>query len=425
MQRKVLMAVAKRELEKATLLCKRLREIHSGRIASLAAICALAIVAVVYGSPRSQASPVPAAQQASPATNPAQAREAQAAPAPPAAQQTAATQQPAIKADVKIVSVLATVRDKKGKIVPDLKKENFVLTEDGRPETISYFAAETDVPLTMGLLVDTSMSQRNVLGQERDASQVFLDHSLRQDKDKAFLIQFAREVELLQDITPSRDKLEKALQSLSAPEFSNTRGQGSPSDDGGDSQARRGGGTLLYDAIYLASNELMLKQTGRKALVVLTDGVDRGSKVSLIDAIESAQHADTLVYSILFADHDESGYGGHHGGFGGPGMGRGGGGMGWPGGAGGGQGRSREQRPDGKKILERISHETGGRMFEVTKKETVDQIYAEIGEELRNQYSLGYTPTPTDAGPGYRKIVLTTTQKDLVVQARDGYYADK
>ncbi|MFY9752686.1 MAG: VWA domain-containing protein [Candidatus Acidiferrales bacterium] len=420
MQRNILMVVAKRELEKAALLCQRPREIRSGRIASLAAICALAIVAVVCGSPRSEASLVPAAQQASPA----QAGEAQAAPAPPVAQQPAATEQPTIKADVKIVSVLATVRDKKGKIVPDLKKENFVLTEDGRPETISYFAAETDVPLTMGLLVDTSMSQRNVLGQERDASQVFLDHSLRQDKDKAFLIQFAREVELLQDITASRDKLEKALQSLSAPEFSNTRGQGSPSDDGGDSQARRGGGTLLYDAIYLASNELMLKQKGRKALVVLTDGVDRGSKVSLIDAIESAQHADTLVYSILFADHDEGGYGGHHGGFGGPGMGRGGG-MGWPGGAGGGQGRPREQRPDGKKILERISHETGGRMFEVTKKETVDHIYAEIGEELRNQYSLGYTPTPTDAGPGYRKIVLTTTQKDLVVQARDGYYADK
>jgi VWFA-related protein len=330
---------------------------------------------------------------------------------------------------VKIVSVLATVRDKKGKIVPTLTKSDFVLSEDGRPQTITYFAAETDLPLTMGLLVDTSRSQQNVMGQERDASQTFLDHTLREGKDKAFLIHFDHEVELLQDITPSREKLEKALQLLNTPEFSDTRGQGQdPDDNGGGSGGRqqyRGGGTLLYDAIYLASNDLMAKQKGRKALIVLTDGVDRGSKESLTEAIESAQQADTAVYSILFASHEQGEYGHHHGGFGGPGMGRGGGG--WPGGGGpgGGPGRSREERPDGKKVLQRISSETGGRMFEVSKKETVDDIYAQIGEELRNQYDLGYTPTPTDAGAGYRKIELTTTQKDLTVQARQGYYADK
>lgn len=338
----------------------------------------------------------------------------------------ATTQQPAIKSTVKMVSVLATVRDKHGKIVANLTKDNFTLTEDGRPQTISYFSAETDLPLTMGLLVDTSWSQRNVLGQERDASNAFLNQTLREDKDKAFLIHFDREVELLQDLTSSRQKLAQAIGLLNVPEFNNASAQSSPPDDdgrGNDSHARHGGGTLLYDAVYLASNEITAKQQGRKALIVLSDGVDRGSKVSLSDAIESAQHADTLVYSILIADHEGEHYGGHHGGFGGPGMGRGGGG--WPGqgGPGGGNRRPREERPDGKKILEQISRETGGRMFEVSKKETVDQIYAQIGEELRNQYLLGYAPAPTDEGPGYRKIVVTTNQKDLAVQARDGYYA--
>jgi VWFA-related protein len=177
----------------------------------------------------------------------------------------------------------------------------------------------------------------------------------------------------------------------------------------------------------------MKKQQGRKALFVLSDGVDHGSKETLEEAVESAQRADTSVYSILFAD-DESherggGFGGGHGGWGGMGRGPGGGGGGgWPGGGGGGGGgggrRPQEERPDGKKVLERISTETGGRMFEVSKKLSIDQIYAQVEEELRNQYSLGYAPNPPNPGAGYHKIHLTTNQKDLTVQARDGYYSD-
>jgi VWFA-related protein len=323
--------------------------------------------------------------------------------APEQSSQSAA--QPKIAVEVKTVSVLATVRDKHGKTISNLAKEDFALTEDGHPQPIDYFARESDLPLRLGLLVDTSLSQRRVLEQERSASYSFLDHLLRVDKDLAFVIHFDREVELLQEFTPLRPKLQAALQSLQTPEFS---GRGSGGSGGGGTR-QRGGGTLLYDAIYLAADELMSKQQGRKSLIVLSDGVDHGSKESLPTAIEKAQRADTVVYSILFKD--DEGYlnpGGRMGGMGGGGR-RG--------------GRFPPQdRPDGKKVLQQISKETGGRLFEVSKKETVDKIYAQIEEELRNQYSLGYTPDE-NAGPGYHKIQLLLKQKDLVVQARDGYYA--
>jgi VWFA-related protein len=171
---------------------------------------------------------------------------------------------------------------------------------------------------------------------------------------------------------------------------------------------------VLYDAVLLASDELMRKQSGRKALVVLSDGVDHGSKVTLADAIASAQRADTLTYSIYFPG-EEQGY--NPGGFGG------GRGMGRRGGMGGPR-MPTEARPDGKKILERISKETGGAFFEVSSKQPIEKTFSEIQEELRNQYSLGYTSDKTDAGPGYRKIRVTADQKGLAVQARDGYYAD-
>ena len=333
-------------------------------------------------------------------------------------------QGPTISVNVKLVTMFATVRDKRGQLVRNLTKDDFVLEQDGHPQTISYFAPDSDLPLTLGLLVDTSMSQRRVLDQERDASHAFLDHMLREDKDKAFVIHFDREVELLQDLTSSRQKLEASLDQLGRPQFSQTGGGsssgGDPDGGGGGGRGSHGyggGGTLLYDAVFLASDELMKKQQGRKAIIVLTDGVDRGSKETLRDAIETAERADTLVYSILFADKDAYGNGGGYGGghMGGGGMGGGGGHRHYP----------QESRPDGKKILQQLSKETGGRFFEVTKKESIDQIYAEIDEELRNQYALGYTPDKADASVGYHKIQLTTKQKDAVVQTREGFYIDR
>jgi VWFA-related protein len=368
------------------------------------------------------------------------------APQPVPAPQSPAAQPPAtpqpqipkvnskIAVEVKTVSVLATVRDKHGKIFSNLSKDDFVLQEDGRPQTINYFQRESDLALRLGLLVDTSLSQRKVLDQERSASYSFLDHLLREDKDLAFVIHFDRDVELLQDFTPARPKLQAALQKLQTPQvdssggssgggsgggggYGGSGGGGGGGYGGGHGGHQHGGGTHLYDAIYLASDELMNKQQGRKALIILSDGVDRGSKETLNEAIESAQRADTVIYSILFKD--EEGYGGYP-----PGM------MGGPRGPYGGGGHHgggrypQEERPDGKKILEQISKATGGQLYQESKKETVDKIYAEIEEELRNQYSIGYTPDK-DTGPGYHKIQLATKNKDLTVQARDGYYTNQ
>jgi len=339
-------------------------------------------------------------------------QQSQAQPAPAQSQQQQ-PQEPQLKiaVEVKAVSVLATVRDKHAKIITNRSKDDFVLEEDGRPQTINYFLKESDLPLRLGLLVDTSLSQRRVLESERSASYSFLDHLLRADKDLAFVIHFDRQVELLQDFTPSRPKLQAALQSLQTPQYNSDRGSGGTSSGGGGGgrgSRQRGGGTQLYDAVYLASDELMSKQKGRKALIILSDGVDIGSIESLTTAIATAQRADTVIYSVLYKDEDSYAYPG--GMMGSRGGGRRGGG--YP---------QQQQRPDGKKVLQQISKETGGRLFEVSKKETVDKIYSEIDEELRSQYSLGYTPDK-DTGPGYHKIQVTTKQKELTVQARDGYY---
>lgn len=322
---------------------------------------------------------------------------------------------PKIAVEVKTVSVLATVRDKHGKIISNLAKDDFQLDEDGRPQTINYFAYESDLPLRLGLLVDTSLSQRRLIDQERSASYSFLDHLLREGKDLAFVIHFDREVELLQEFTPSRPKLQAALQALQTRQVEGGGGGGRGSGGangggggGGRSRGSHGGGTLLYDAIYLASDELMSKEQGRKALIILSDGVDHGSKETMAEAIATAQRADTVIYSILFADEEENS---RPGGFG----------MGGHGGGHGGRFPRQEQSPEGKKILEQISKETGGHTFKVSKKETVDAIYAQIVEELRNQYSLAYTPDMGNT-PGYHKIHLVAKPKDLVVQARDGYY---
>ena len=349
-------------------------------------------------------------------------------------------QAPTFSTDVKVVNVFATVRDKDGKVVPDLTRDDFNLLEDGRPQKIQYFSRQSDLPLTLGLLVDTSMSERRMLGTERDASYSFLEKVLRPASDKAFLIHFDHEVELLQDLTSSRERLEKALALIDRPSWKDNNdpsgtgsSNGNPSGGWGGGGGGRGGygrhgggggshggGTAFYDAIYLAADDLLKKQTGRKALIMLTDGEDNASKVSLPEAIRTAQRADALGYAVRIADDEQP----FNRGFGGPGMGRHGGGMG-RGGGGGPYGRfPGAERPDGKKILQQISRETGGAYFEVSKKKSVDQIYSEIEEELRNQYSIGYTPDRALSEGGYRKIQVTVKGKKYTVQARDGYYAE-
>jgi VWFA-related protein len=324
--------------------------------------------------------------------------------------------QPSFSADVSVVSVLATVRDKDGKIVRDLSREDFTVLEDGRPQTIRYFSRQSDLPLIVGLLVDTSLSERNMLATEREATRTFLQQVLRPEKDQAFLIHFDHDVELLQDVTSSRERLEKALALLEIssprprwrPDNYTAGGQTWPGGGGWPGGPRRGGGrsgghgpgrrfgpggTAFYDAVYLASDEILKNQSGRKALMLLTDGEDTASKISLAEAISSCERADTLAYSIRIAD-DET-FGVHRAGF---------------------------ERPDGKKILKQISKATGGAYFEMSKKKSVAQIYTNIEEDLRNQYSLGYSSDRPAGDTGYRKIALTVNRKGLLVRSRDGYY---
>lgn len=368
---------------------------------------------------------------------------------------------PTISVNVKVVNVLATVRDKHGNIVSSLKKEDFRLEEDGRLQAIRYFSQETNLPLTLGLMVDTSLSQRNVLDEERRASYSFLDQMLRPDRDQAFVIHFDEEVELLQDVTNSKQKLEAALRDIEIDHPQNARnsggnsGGGYPGGGGGYPGAGggypgggypgggypgrrfpRGGGypgggggypsgggrypagggrgsakgTLLYDGVYLAADQMMRNQTGRKALILLTDGVDQGSKYSLETAVEEAQRTDTMVYGILFSD--ESAYQSVRR----PDWGRGGGRMPFP-------MPTQQGHADGKKVLKKMSEETGGRFFEVSNKEPIDQIYAQIQEELRKQYNLGFSSDKPPSQSEFRKLKVTTTNKDLQVQSRDGYYA--
>lgn len=307
----------------------------------------------------------------------------------PAAQPPASTQQAAaaiptttLTVDARLVTLPVTVRDKKGQLVSTLTRNDFTLQEDGRPETIKFFNLDKDLPLTLGLLVDTSGSMRNVLDQERSASKTFFDQMFTMPADKGFLLHFDREVELLQDLTPSKEKLAAALQQLGPGEDNSS--SSSDSGDSGASGGRRHGGTQLYDAIYLASDELLKKQPGRKAIVLFSDGEDRGSKETLNEAIETAQRAETSVYTVYFKgeEHRDNGMGRSRGGGGGwPGGGGRypGGGGGWPGSGGGGNGgggRGGGQRPsdephvDGKKIMQQIADDTGGRFFEAKKKKT-------------------------------------------------------
>jgi VWFA-related protein len=281
--------------------------------------------------------------------------------------------------DVKVVNILATVRTKSGEIVNDLNKEDFAVSENGRPQAIKYFSRESDLPLTIGLMVDTSMSQARVLESERAASFQFVDQVLRPNKDKVFVMQFDMAVLTRQELTSSRRDLEQSLPYVDTPSRNEL-------------QAQRGGGTLLFDAVVRASREIMSGQRNRKALIILSDGGDNGSDQTLTSAIEAAQRADTLIYSILFADPAYSG-----------GYGAG----------------------EGKTAMVRLAKETGGGFFEVSKKLTIGEIYGIIEQELRSQYSLGFVSDQPVRVSEFRKLQLAADRKDLVVQARDRYWAQR
>ncbi|HTS25170.1 MAG TPA: VWA domain-containing protein, partial [Bryobacteraceae bacterium] len=255
---------------------------------------------------------------------------------PPPQPAAAADQDQPIKVDVDVVSILASVRDKKGALIPTLEKNDFTVLEDGKSQEIKYFTRETDLPLTIGLLVDTSGSQRNLIDIERNAASQFFSQVLRK-KDEAFLIQFGEETELLQDYTSSTRLLTEGLNQLRVSSGVGGFGPGPVPTAGGPR------GTVLYDAVYLAASEKLRTEVGRKVIVVITDGVDQGSRLSIAQAIEAAQKADAVIYSIDYSD--PSAYGGY-------GMIFGGGG--------------------GEAYLRRMSDETGGHVFKVDRKHPLD-----------------------------------------------------
>ncbi|MGO9337551.1 MAG: VWA domain-containing protein [Terracidiphilus sp.] len=359
----------------------------------------------------------------------------------PAAQQPASDQPAAtLKIQAREVVLPVTVRDKHGALVTSLKISDFTLTEDGRPETIKSFTRESNLPFRLGLLVDTSRSVSGALDNERKAAEKFVDQMLPADpksaaqKDEAFLIHFDHEVELLEDFTNSREKLHHELDDMgpTRAESNSSAGPETTGDDRGSSQSRRRGGTQLYDAIYLASHELMEPKDGRKELVVFSDGADRGSKETLNDAVDAADKANVSIYTIYFKGEQESngfgnGYpGGRRGGMGGGGYPGGGGGYpggGYPGGGRRGPDTTAANGVDGKKIMEKIATRTGGRYFEAKKKDNLDEIYSQIAEELRGQYLLTYTPDVVDKEGGFHKIALKASKDDLQVVTREGYFA--
>jgi len=297
-------------------------------------------------------------------------------------------QMPTIKVDVDVVNILASVRDKRGALIPTLQKEDFIVLEDGKAQTIKYFTKETDLPLTIGLLVDVSGSQRNLIDIERSAASQFFRDVLRK-KDLAFLISFGEENELLQDYTGSARLLTEGLSQLRVSSGVGGIHPGPVPTMGGPR------GTVLYDAIYLAADEKLKGEVGRKVIVVITDGVDQGSRMTRNQAIEAAQKADAVIYSIDYSD--PRAYGGGFGSFGGGGLGEG--------------------------ELRKMSDETGGRVYKVDRRHSLEDVFKELQDEMRSQYSIAYTPSNEVKDGGYRHLDVRLANKELKAQARKGYYA--
>src|SRR5450755_3949966 len=258
---------------------------------------------------------------------------------------------PSITVDVSLVNILASVHDKHGGLIGNLNKDDFTILEDGKPQTIKYFTRETDLPLTIGLLIDVSASQKNLLDIEKRAAHQFFSQVLRK-KDEAFLISFGQESELLQDYTNSPKLLQSGLSQLQINSGASGIGPGPVPTI---SQPR---GTVLYDAVYLAAHEKLRAEVGRKVIVLITDGVDQGSKLRIEEAIEAAQKSDAVVYSIDYAD--PSAYGMFSFGV-------------------------------SDSALQKMSGETGGRVFKVDRRHTLEDVFKELQDEMRSQYAIAYT----------------------------------
>lgn len=294
-------------------------------------------------------------------------------PASPAPAQVATNTAPGddqtLSVNVDLVNILFTVADRKGKFVTHLKKEDFRVFEDEKLQSITNFSSESDLPLTIALLIDTSGSIRDKLKFEEDAAIEFFYSTLQRNKDKALLISFDSGVDLIQDFTDDPEKLATEIRKI-----------------------RAGGGTSLYDAIYLAVNKKLAGQTGRRVVILITDGDDNSSRISLTEALEAAQKNDVTIYGI--STNSSAFFG------------------------------SKEQER-GDKTLKKFADETGGKGFFPLKIEDLSSTFVNIHEELRSQYQIGYRPTNGLMDGSFRRIKLDVLDKRYKARARSGYYMPK
>jgi VWFA-related protein len=298
-----------------------------------------------------------------------------------AQQQPAAQEDSIIRVDVDLVNIFFSVRNKQGAFVKDLAKEDFTVFEDGKEQEVRAFSRETNLPLTIGLLVDVSKSQETLIEAEKRAASEFFRKVLR-PKDLAFLISFGSQAELLQDLTGSPRLLEQGLDQL---RLSTSVGGLHP---GPVPTANKPKGTILYDTVYMAAKDVLAREVGRKVIVLITDGMDFGSHYDLKDAIAAAHKSDAIIYSIYYVDPRA------YGGFG-----------------------------ASDSDIKKMSEETGGRVFHVGRRTTLDDIFNQIQEEMRSQYALGYSSSNPARDGGFRKVEIKPKEKDLKVQARKGYFA--
>jgi len=300
-------------------------------------------------------------------------------PQTPATTQDSQAQGPVIKSQVNLVNIFATVRDHSKRIVTDLKQQDFKIQEDGQDQQIAFFSREVTLPITLALLLDTSGSEQFMLGAIQDMGGQFLGRVLRKG-DEALIMSFDTDVDLLADWTDDRGLLDRAIRKtrINAPSGG---GMINPGPVGGNVT-----GTAFYDAIYLACNEKLSSEAGRKAIVVVTDAQDEGSKVRKEEAIEAAQRTDTVIHILLVADSRFGGNGG---------------------------------------VAKQITEETGGRLISANSEKHLQEAFDQISEELRSQYTLGYYPTNTARDGKFRKIKVDVSNHDDKVLARKGYYAPK
>ncbi|MGH9683665.1 MAG: VWA domain-containing protein [Candidatus Acidiferrales bacterium] len=320
-------------------------------------------------------------QQAGPMRRPSAGNQSQAAVQQQQEQQSPPQEQRPLQVQVSIVNVFATVRDKHHAIVDNLTKDDFQISEDGQEQKVAFFSKEVDMPITLGMLMDTSYSMYHILDAEKSAASRFLKEVMRK-RDEAMVISFDTDVNLLADFTEDTSVLDQAIDRTAI----NVDASGIGGTPG--TIASSNGGTDLYDAIYLACHDQMASEAGRKALILLTDAEDTGSKMSEQDAIEAAQRADAVIHVLLIRDRSAT-------------MGYGGG------------------------VANRMAEQTGGRVIDVRNEDSLEKAFDEISEELRSQYVLGYYPTNTKRDGTFRKIQVKVDQPDVKVLARRGYYAPR